>query len=148
MNVRVGPTIATGLPYPLTQAQANLARVLNRWADTVFLENGTVNLVEAKMRPDPGIFSKLVHCARKLRLDPTWSAYASWPMNLIAVVAADDPSVAMEAPFYRVQWVVYQPSFLTSDQTQASGVGTPISPVPLPQDYPARLDLLNINKVV
>jgi len=69
-------------------------------------------------------------------------------MNLIAVVAADDPSVAMEAPFYRVQWVVYQPSFLTSDQTQASGVGTPISPVPLPQDYPARLDLLNINKVV
>jgi hypothetical protein len=66
------------------------------------------------------------------------------PLNLIALVARDDPSVSIEAPFYRIQCVVYQPSFLDPSQTEATGIGIPISPVPLPNDFPARLDLLNI----
>ena len=147
MQVRVGPTIAPLGAYPLSPAMANLARVSNRWADAIFIENGVIYLIEAKMEPSPGIFSTLIHYARKLRLDPNWSKYASAPLGLIALVARDDPSVAIEASWYGIQWIVYQPSFLTSAQIEPSGLGVPISNPPLPADYPARLDLLNLKPV-
>ena len=147
MQVRVGPTVAPAGTSLLTPAMANIARVSNRWADAIVIENGALYLVEAKMEPDPGIFSQLIHYARKLRLDPNWSQYASAPLGLIALVARDDPSVAMEAPWYGIQWIVYQPSFLTAAQTEPSGLGVPISNVPLPADWPARIDLLNLKPV-
>jgi len=140
MNVRVGPTqFFPGAQN--TQAFANMARVRNRWADAIFSENGALNLVEAKMEPSPGIFSTLIHYARKLRMDANFAQFASWPLNLIALVARDDASVAMEAPWYGVQWIVYQPSFLTEQQTATSG-NEAGGPAPsLPQDFPARVSL-------
>jgi hypothetical protein len=69
------------------------------------------------------------------------------PLNLIAVFAADDPSVSIEASFYRIQWVLYQPSFLTADQTAAAGEAIAITNPPLPSDWPARIDLLNLKPV-
>jgi hypothetical protein len=72
MQVRVGPTLPIGGTYPLSQALVNLSRVRNRWADAICIENGALYLVEAKMKPTPGVFSTLIHYARKLRLDPNW----------------------------------------------------------------------------
>ena len=140
MNVRVGPSqLFPGAAN--TQAFENMARVRNRWADAIFSENGALNLVEAKMEPSPGIFSTLVHYARKIRMDPQFARFAGWPLNLIAVVAREDASVSMEAPWYQVQWVVYQPSFLTQPQTATLGnlAGGPAPP--LPQDFLARVSL-------
>ena len=141
MNVRVGPTEV--LPgAPTTQAFLNMARVRNRWADALFYENGALNLVEAKMEPDPGIYSTLIHYARKLRMDPKFTQFANAPLNLIALVARDDPSVGMEAPWYGVQWVVYQPSFLTEQQTITTGNSAGGPAPPLPQDWLTRVSLL------
>lgn len=142
MNVRVGPNPPLPQGFNPTLWDPYLARVLNRWADAVYLESGTLNLVEAKMSPDPGIFSRLVHYGRKLRLDPNFSQYAGMQLNLIALVASDDPSVAMEAPWYGVQWILYQPSYLTSAETAASGFSLPAASSPLPQDFPARVSLI------
>lgn len=140
MNVRVGPTeVLSGVPF--TTAFQNMARVRNRWADAVFAENGALNVVEAKMEPDPGIFSTLIHYARKIRSDPTFTQFANAPLNLIALVARDDPSVSMEAPWYGVQWIVYQPSFLTEQQTIATGNTAGGPAPPLPQDFLARVSL-------
>lgn len=141
MNVRVGPTAV--LPgAPATQAFENMARVRNRWADAVFSEHGALNLVEAKMEPSPGIYSTLIHYARKIRMDPQFARFANAPLNLIALVARDDPSVAQEAPWYQVQWVVYQPNFLTEKQTVVNGNEAGGPAPPLPQDFPARVSLL------
>lgn len=141
MNVRVGPTQLTpGSPVGVTFQ--NMARVRNRWADLVFLENGALNLVEAKMEPSPGIFSTLIHYARKLRMDSQFARFANAPLNLIALVARDDPSVAMEAPWYGVQWVVHQPGFLTEQQTIVTGNDAGGPAPALPQDFLARVSLL------
>jgi hypothetical protein len=110
MNLRVGPTSPIVGVTALTPAMERLSRVRNRWVDALFIEGGALNLVEAKMDPDPGIFSQLIHYARKVRMDPTWQTYANWPLNLIALVYNNDESVAQEAPWYGVQWVVYQPT--------------------------------------
>ncbi len=144
MQARVGPTPMPGLTTSPIAPDANLLRVRNRWMDAVFLENGTVNIVEAKIDPDPGIFSQLLHYARKLRADPAFAQYAQAKLNLIALVYNDDPSVAQEAPWYGVQWVVYQPAlsgFLPPN------VGTPALTAIgslLPQDWPARLNTWGI----
>jgi hypothetical protein len=142
MNLRVGPTspiLGVSLMTPAMQA---LSRVRNRWVDALFLEGGELNLVEAKLQPDPGIFSQLIHYARKLRMDPTWEAYASTPLNLIALVYHDDASVAQEAPWYGVRWVVYQPALdhFVPPQLQGSEAGS--IGANLPQDWASRVSWL------
>lgn len=118
-----------------------MARVRNRWADAVFVESGTPAIVEAKLEPDPGIFSQLIHYARKFRADPEFQQFASVPLRLIAVVYHDDPSVAIEAPFYGVQWIVFTPQLDTFPAAAVRGnpLSTSDSPLPLQQDWPARL---------
>lgn len=94
------------------------------------------------MEPAPGIFSTLIHYARKLRMDSNFARFAGAPLNLIALVARDDPSVAYEAPWYQVQWIVYQPDFLTIDQTITTGNAAGGPGPALPQDFLARVSLL------
>lgn len=139
MQVRLGPNRGAGGLGGLDDAQTLMLRVRNRWADAIFVENGDVYLVEAKLDPDPGIFSQLVHYARKFRTDPNYAAYATTPLRLVALVYHDDPSVAIEAPWYGVQWVVYQPDLATLPPV-ANKLQTVVSgDSPLPSDWPARL---------
>jgi hypothetical protein len=139
MNVRVGPTVPIAQVGPVAQPPHGTLRVRNRWVDAVFVEGQTVNVVEAKIEPDPGIFSQLIHYARKLRADPEFSQYSSFPMNMIALVYNDDPSVSVEAPWYGVTWIVYQPDL--SELLPPVVRGTPLASIAtvLPQDWPARV---------
>lgn len=139
MQVRVGPTKPLTGITEWTPELAALARVRNRWADCVFKEDGTLNVVEAKMNPDPGIFSQLLHYARKIRADPYFLQYRDWPLRMIAVVYNNDPSVEVEAAWYGVQWIVFQPNLEGFLPPQL--LGTPIDNADslLPQDWPARL---------
>jgi len=142
MNLRVGPTAPIVGATQMTRALENLSRVRNRWVDALFLEDGELNLVEAKLQPDPGIFSQLIHYARKLRIDPAWSEYAETPLNLIALVYHNDESVAQEAPWYGVRWVVYQP--VMQDFVPAGIVGNAAAAIGanLPSDWPSRVSWL------
>lgn len=144
MNVRVGPAIPLATGQSANLAQSQMTRVANRWIDAIYLEHGAVNLVEAKLEPDPGIFSQLIHYARKFRADPGYAHLAGAPVNLIALVNRDDPSVREEAPFYGVRWEVYQPNL--KELPPAAGAIMPSigSDVELPQDWPARLQAWGI----
>jgi hypothetical protein len=139
MNVRVGPTVAASSPWTPAPDVGNLLRVRNRWADAIYIESGEVTIVEAKIDPDPGIFSQLIHYARKFRADPSFTAYAAAPLRLIALVYNDDQSVAQEAPWYGVRWVVYQPNLAGFLPPQLKGSAIDSLNSPLPQDWPARL---------
>ena len=139
MNVRVGPTPPlVGITNP-TPAEQRMARVRNRWADAIYFENGMVYIVEADLQPDPGIFSQLLHYCRKFRADPTFAAFKNDPIVPIALVYNDDPSVSIEAPWYGVQWIVFQPNLAGFLPPQL--LGTPIDNPDylLPQDWPTRL---------
>ena len=142
MNVRLGPTLPLVGVMNETAATAALSRIRNRWADAVFIEGGEPTIVEAKLEPDPGIFSQLIHYARKFRVDREFAALRDRPLKLIALVYHDDPSVAAEAPHYGVRWEVFQPNF--ADWPIPNVKGTPFadSPMPLPQDWPQRLSTL------
>jgi len=139
MQTRVGPTVAPVVQSAFDDGTANLLRVRNRWADAIFIDAGALNLVEAKIDPDPGIFSQLIHYARKIRADPTFAEFSSAPLNLIAVVYNDDPSVAQEAPWYGVRWVVYQPTLQGFLPPAMKGSALESIESTLPHDWPARL---------
>ena len=142
MQQRLGPTQVSSFTANPDQFDQNAARLRNRWADAVYLENNRLALVEAKLQPDPGIFSTIIHYARKLRADPFFAQYSDLPLDLIALVMRDDPSVAEEAPFYGVRWVVWSPNWATLEQSAASGNSALGVPSELPSDFPARISLL------
>ncbi|MGH7745788.1 MAG: hypothetical protein ACREQ5_13545 [Candidatus Dormibacteria bacterium] len=139
MNVRVGPTAPVAQLAGVAQPPDGLLRVRNRWVDALFVENGELYVVEAKLEPDPGIFSQLIHYARKIRADPNYSEYANTRIRMIALVYHDDPSVAIEAPWYGVQWVVYQPALRELLPPMLRGSPLAAHTAFLPQDWPARV---------
>ncbi len=142
MNVRLGPTLPFTSFRPDGEVERNLSRLRNRWIDAVVITPGRVLLVEAKMEPDPGIFSQLVHYARRFRLDPNFTDYATWPIDMIALVYNDDPAIAEEAPWYGVRWVVYQPALDGVLPPQLRGGAFDTSVSELPPDWPARVSWL------
>lgn len=142
MQQRLGPIQLSSASATQDQFDVNAARLRNRWADAIYLENNRLTLVEAKKEPDPGIFSTLIHYARKLRADPFFAQYAALPLDLTALVMRDDPSVAEEAPFYGVNWVVWQPDWSTLAETTPSGNSALGTDPDLPADFPARVSLL------
>jgi hypothetical protein len=146
MNVRVGPTVIPTIAGGAAIAPST-ARLVNRWADAIFIENGVVTIVEAKLDPDPGIFSQLLHYARKFRMDPSFASYAGLPLKLVALVYNTDPSVEIEAPWYGVTWVVYQPIMNDFVPPQLKGTHVDTVGSMLPQDWPARINLLTGKKL-
>jgi len=144
MNVRVGPTGTIGGAAAVGPIDQAASRLRNRWVDAIYFENQTVTIVEAKMSPDPGIFSQLIHYARKFRLDPNYGQYANWPLNLVALVYSDDPSVSVEAAWYGVQWIVYSPNLDAIPPSVAHGVEAAIQGDFLPAGWPSRLTMLGI----
>lgn len=147
MNVRVGPTAPIAGVPAIGPIESHASRLRNRWVDAIYFENSTVNIVEAKMNPDPGIFSQLVHYARKFRLDPNYGQYANWSLNLIALVYSDDPSVAVEASWYGVTWIVYSPDLSGIAPAQTQGVEAAIEGGFLPEGWPSRLQMLGIKAI-
>jgi hypothetical protein len=141
MNVRLGPVMASATSNPLDEQTATASRVYHRYADALFLEQGQPTLVEAKMEPDPGIFSQLIHYARLFRSDPAWKQYASQQLSLIAVVYGSDPTVQAEAPFYGVRWITYQPNLtgLTPPNVRFAPIESAGENVPLPSNWASRL---------
>jgi hypothetical protein len=141
MNVRLGPKLSRKTALSLSELPSTVSRVFHRYADAVFVESGEATIVEAKLDPDPGIFSQLIHYARLFRMDASFTQFASKPLHLVALVYSDDPTVAIEAPMYGIKWEVYQPNLqeLTPPQVRFSSVaGEPVN-VPLPDNWASRL---------
>jgi hypothetical protein len=141
MNVRLGPQLPQKETGIVAELPATVSRVFQRYIDAIYVEHGLPFLVEAKLDPDPGIFSQLLHYARMFRLDPNWTSFANRPLGLIALVYQDDPEVSAEAAAYGVQWTVYQPKLedLPAAATRMTAAGGASEPPPLPSDWPSRM---------
>lgn len=149
LNPRLGaPVQRPAVPYEPT-SQEPVSRVFQRYADAILIESGEPTIVEAKLEPDPGIFSQLIHYARKFRIDPAWASFSNRELALVALVYHDDPTVSVEAPFYRVRWEVFTPN-LSEFPAQATkmldAIVGEVAPA-LPSDWPARLNSWGIKAI-
>ena len=139
MNQRVGPSLTTALPGTDSLSAAQAAYVRHRWTDAIVIYPDRVLIIEAKLEPDPGIFSQLIHYSRMFRLDPAFSSLNNLPLSLVALVYRDDPYVGIEAAWYGIQWVVYQPNLSDFPPIVQRIQQLTAVPSQLPQDWPARL---------
>ena len=78
------------LGVPANPEEAKLYSVLLRWADAVFLEDGFMVIVEAKLRPSPGAIGQLEVYKELLKVTPEFSAYKNWPIKLILLTSTMD----------------------------------------------------------
>ena len=82
------------LGIPANPEEAKMYSVLLRWADCVFLEDGIMYIVEAKIRPDLGAIGQLEGYKDLLKVTPEFSAYENWPIKLILVSPIMDLGIA------------------------------------------------------
>jgi len=82
------------LGIPANPEEAKLYSVLLRWADAVFLKDGIMYIVEAKLRPDLGAIGQLEGYKELLKITPEFSAYENWPVELILLSPIMDLAIA------------------------------------------------------
>ena len=65
-------------------------QVILRWADCVFLKDGRVHIVEAKLRPNASAIGQLEHYAKLFKRTPEFSKYWDWDIKLILLTPVLD----------------------------------------------------------
>ena len=82
------------LGVPANPEEAKLYSVLLRWADAIFLKDGLVNIVEAKLKSDPKAIGQLQMYEELFKVTPEFIQYENWPVKMILLTANLDLATA------------------------------------------------------
>jgi len=104
-NVRLGPYA--------TSSEARMFMVKLPHCDAIYIEDDVVHIVEAKIKPTPGIISQLEYYGRLFPTTPEFSVYKDKKIQLVALVGIDDQNVAQMCNEKNIQYIVFTPSWLT-----------------------------------
>lgn len=77
-----------------TKEEAKYYKVILRWCDAIFVKDGFVYIVEAKLRPSLGVIGQLEGYAKLLYVTPEFAQYKDWPVKLILLSAYLDLNIA------------------------------------------------------
>ena len=103
-RVRLGPLPDARKPSYYTQ--------LRRFVDLVFVENGIVYLVEAKVRPDPGGISQLELYNELFPQTPEFSHYHQNERKMIFLTSMVDEVVKKLCRDREIEYITFCPSWL------------------------------------
>lgn len=84
--------------------------VLLRWADAVFIEDGVVNIVEAKLRPMADAIGQLQLYETLFRNTPEFQQYWNHPIKLIFLTTMLDIAVSELCSKLNIAYVIFEPS--------------------------------------
>ena len=73
-----------------TKQLAKMYSVMLRWADAIYLKEGTVYIVEAKLRPMPGAIGQLELYKQLFVNTPEFKAYWHWPIRMVLLTSIHD----------------------------------------------------------
>ena len=92
-----------------TKEAAREYLVILRWADLVFVEDGKVYIVEAKLRPTAGAIGQLEHYKMLFGRTPEFSQYWNYPIELILLTNYMDLEVVELCSMKGIKYEFYQP---------------------------------------
>ena len=98
------------LGIPANPEEAKLYSVLLRWADAIFTEDGTVYIVEGKLRPELGVIGQLEGYEELFKVTPEFIAYAEWPIKLILLSPVMDLGIAQICSKKGIIYEVWKPA--------------------------------------
>lgn len=91
--------------------KARIYMVILRWADAVFIEDGIVHIVEAKLRPNAGAIGQLEHYQLLFRRTPEFSSYWKYPIQLILLTNYMDLEIVELCSQKGIKYEFFQPPF-------------------------------------
>ena len=97
------------LGIPANPEEAKLYSVLLRWADAIFIEDGFVNIVESKLRPEFGAIGQLEGYKELFKVTPEFIAYQDWPIKMILLSPVMDLGIAQVASKKNITYEVWKP---------------------------------------
>ncbi len=97
------------LGIPANPEEAKLYSILLRWADAIFIKDGFVNIVEAKLRPDLGTIGQLEGYKKLFPVTPEFDQYKDWPIKMILLSPIMDFGVAEIASEKGMEYHVWKP---------------------------------------
>ena len=100
-RVRLGP-----VPNP---EQARLFSVLLRWADAVYLERGSLVIVEAKLKPNFGAIGQLLGYKMLIKATPEFENYVAWNVRMLLLTKYPDLAVTELASKFDIEHEVWNP---------------------------------------
>lgn len=100
------------LGEPLNKEEAALYSVLLRWVDAVFVENGTVYLVEAKLRPDAGAIGQLMAYDELFPKTPDFTQYKDAPRVMVLLTTMEDKYIRESCERRGILYVSWKPDWL------------------------------------
>lgn len=77
-----------------TKEEAKYYKVILRWCDAIFIKDGFVNIVEAKLRPSLGVIGQLQGYKKLFPVTPEFSQYKDWPVRMILLSSYLDLNIA------------------------------------------------------
>ena len=96
----------------LTPSERRQIGVHRRWADAIVLLDDRVILIEAKIRPQPGVISQLELYAMLLPHTPELGKHAKLPVEMVLLYAIEDELINMLARTKGIRCIPYQPAWL------------------------------------
>lgn len=106
---RIEPRVDSG---QLTDAEIRQIGVHRRWADAVVLLQDRVLLIEAKIRPQPGVISQLELYARLLPHTPELADHIHKPLEIVLLYAVEDELITLMAREKGFRCVYYRPAWV------------------------------------
>ena len=89
------------------QADAQIAKVLLRFADAIFIEENVVHIVETKIAPKADAFGQLLLYKELFPQTPEFSTYKFLPIKLIMLTTRTDTALLDLANKYGITVEVY-----------------------------------------
>ena len=89
--------------------EAKYYKVILRWADAVFVEDGVVYIVEAKLRPDLGTIGQLEGYKELFIVTPEFQQYWNYPIKMILLSAYLDLNIAELCKKKDISYEVWKP---------------------------------------
>ena len=76
-----------------TKEMARMYMTMLRWADAIYIKEGVVNIVEAKLRPMPGAIGQLELYQKLFRNTLEFKQYWKYPIRLTLLTSMPDTSM-------------------------------------------------------
>ena len=89
--------------------EAKFYKVIQRWADAIFIHEGIVYIIEAKLRPDLGTIGQLEGYKELFIVTPEFQQYWNYPIKMILLSATLDLNIAELAKKKDITFEVWKP---------------------------------------
>ncbi len=89
--------------------QARMYSVILRWADAIFVEDDTVFIVEAKLRPSAEAFGQLELYEQLFRKTPEFQQFWNLPIKLVFLTMMLDQELWEHAERKGIKYEIYNP---------------------------------------